>query len=440
MTKAATELFAVSNGDLMGAVRQAPRTGELEFTYDEDWRRATGAFPLSLTMPLQQVTYADGSIRLVLQGWIPDRRETLQRLAEEHHIAPGNPFAVLSVVGEDCPGAVQFVRPERLKGLQGAGQGEVVWLTEAELALRLRLLKTPGAPDRLHGDRGRFSLPGQMPKLALAAEHDPRTGVLRWGVPDGAYPTTHILKPPLGDDVRYLVAELLSLQLARAVGLPAAEVSVARAEDHCALAVTRFDRVHTSSGWLRAHQEDFCQALGWSPDLKFEETGGPGTAEIIECLRTHSAAPDVDIGRFLCALALSWIILNTDAHARNYSVLIGAGGGARLAPLYDVMSVLGIAQPQDVHTLKLTMQVGGVYNAEKIRREQWRALAISLGLHPADVEALIADFAVTVAEQMATVAATARQQSGLPIHDIDQLEDRIVKRAARCARLFGVKP
>jgi serine/threonine-protein kinase HipA len=32
----------------------------------------------------------------------------------------------------------------------------------------------------------------------------------------------------------------------------------------------------------------------------------------------------------------NWLIGSTDAHAKNYSILIGAGGRVRLAPLYEM--------------------------------------------------------------------------------------------------------
>jgi len=39
-------------------------------------------------------------------------------------------------------------------------------------------------------------------------------------------------------------------------------------------------------------------------------------------------------------LILNWLIGGTEAHAKNFSMLIGAGGRSRLAPLYDIASGL----------------------------------------------------------------------------------------------------
>lgn len=46
-----------------------------------------------------------------------------------------------------------------------------------------------------------------------------------------------------------------------------------------------------------------------------------------------------------------------DAHAKNYSLLLGAGGNALLAPLYDVAS--GLAYENARHKGRLAMAVGG---------------------------------------------------------------------------------
>jgi len=96
-----------------------------------------------------------------------------------------------SSVGEDCAGAVQFVRPERLKELQSDTVAkEVKWLTEEDVAERLRALRADHSAWRSAQDTGQFSLAGAQPKTALLFERK------RWGVPSGRVPTTHILKPP----------------------------------------------------------------------------------------------------------------------------------------------------------------------------------------------------------------------------------------------------
>src|SRR3546814_12117271 len=90
--------------------------------------------------------------------------------------------------------------------------------------------------------------------------------------------------------------------------------------------------------WRRLHQEDFCQILGVSPAAKYEtnQTGvrGPGLADMFAALRRLASGQDV--ANLLDMVIFNVIACNTDAHAKNYALLIGAAGN-RLAPLYDVM-------------------------------------------------------------------------------------------------------
>jgi serine/threonine-protein kinase HipA len=115
---------------------------------------------------------------------------------------------------------------------------------------------------------------------------------------------------------------------------------VAHFENETAIVIERYDRRRTESGFIRVHQEDTCQALGVPPTRKYENEGGPGAIAIVDLLRTYSGEREEDVASFRDALVFNWLIAGTDAHAKNYSLLIGAGGRVRLAPLYDVASIL----------------------------------------------------------------------------------------------------
>ena len=68
---------------------------------------------------------------------------------------------------------------------------------------------------------------------------------------------------------------------------------------------------------------------------------GPTPGQIAELIRSTIPGPDAetDVWRFADALAFNWLIAGTDAHAKNYSLLL-AGNQIRLAPLYDIASIL----------------------------------------------------------------------------------------------------
>jgi len=89
----------------------------LRLRYDDDWRTAREAFPLSLSMPLVVAEHGHEPIEAFLWGLLPDNELVLDRWARRFQVSARNAFALISHVGEDCAGAVQFVRPERLSQL-----------------------------------------------------------------------------------------------------------------------------------------------------------------------------------------------------------------------------------------------------------------------------------------------------------------------------------
>ena len=307
----------------MGEIRR-DRRGRLTFVYHDGWRSLDTAFPLSLSMPLVVGEHEHARIEPWLWGLLPDSEAILARWGRRFHVSARNAFALLGAVGEDCPGAVQLVRPERVDEILRDDDQQVEWLTDADVAERLRILRHDRAAWRVPGDTGQFSLAGAQPKTALLFDGQ------RWGVPYGRTPTTHILKPPIDGLDGHAENEHLCLALARKLGLPAASSEVRRFEDEAAIVVKRYDRARLDGSIRRLHQEDMCQVLGLPPTKKYQNEGGPGCTELGEAIRTHSGEPGDDARTFARAIMLNWIIGGTDAHAKNFSMLIGAGGRAAL--------------------------------------------------------------------------------------------------------------
>jgi serine/threonine-protein kinase HipA len=378
-------------------------------------------------MPLAQAEHGHAAVSAFLWGLLPDNDRVLERWARAYRVSPRNPFALLRHVGEDCAGAAQFVAPDRVDAVL-AGDGDVEWLDRDEVAERLRTLRRD--PTAWHvNDRGQFSLAGAQAKTAL--HHDPSTG--RWGEPRGAVPTTHILKPAISGLDDHDLNEHLCLNAARLMGLPAAASHVATFGTERAIVLERYDRRWTSDGAVnRIHQEDMCQALGIAPTRKYQSDHGPTPEQVIEVLRRNvfpaQAAAD-NVNRFVDALAFNWIIGGTDAHAKNYSVLL-RGPEVRLAPLYDLASAL----PYDhMHApkLQLAMKVGGRYNIDAISGHHWRRFAEANGLDPDDTVARIDQLAER-APQAFTTAAESETVSELRSQLPARLVERIATRAANC--------
>ena len=357
-----TELAVVANRRRLGTVTRS-RGGDLSFVYVTQWRQDPDAFPLSLSMPLRADPYPHASVEPWLAGLLPDDEDVLRAWSSRFQVSRRNVFGLLSEVGEDCAGAVQFVRPERLDEFLDAGPPSVEWLTEEIVGHRLAELRLDPALGRRPDDAGRFSLPGVQPKTALLFE------VGRWGLPAGRTPTTHILKPQNPRFSGLVENEHLCLRLARAAGLPAASTRIERFGDQLALVVTRYDRRRIGPEWVRLHQEDFCQALGVPPERKYQNEGGPTVRTMLDLVRAESAQPDEDARTLARSIMLNWILGATDSHAKNFSLLMGPAGQVRLAPLYDIASFFPCSE--DPSRLKLSNRVGGKYRLHDIGRREW---------------------------------------------------------------------
>ena len=243
----------------------ATARGRLTFIYEEDWRAARGATPLSLSMPLAAAEHGHRPVEAFLWNLLPDNEAVLARWAQRFQVSARNPFALLSHVGEDCAGAVQFVRPDRLDAVIGEGPSAIEWLDERGVAERLRALRDDHAAWRTPRDTGQFSLAGAQPKTALLWQKG------RWGVPSGRMPTTHILKPPTGEFDGHAENEHLCMRLASALGLIAAHSEVRRFEDQIAIVIERYDREQDA---VRHHPRASGRSLpgpGHSADAQIRE-------------------------------------------------------------------------------------------------------------------------------------------------------------------------
>ena len=362
------ELIAILDSQTVGRVTRDER-GRLTFVYKDEWRHTDEAYPLSISMPLALTRHGNDKIEPFLWGLLPDNPMVLDIWARKFQVSARSAFGLIGAVGEDCAGAVQFVRPERLDAVLGSRPDEIEWLNEGDVAQRLRALREDHSAWRTPHDTGQFSLAGAQPKTALLLSEKGK-----WGVPSGRIPTTHILKPPTGQFDGHAENEHFCLELARALGLPVADSRIMHFQEEIAIVIGRYDRIRTANGLRRVHQEDVCQALAINPARKYQNEGGPGVREIVDILRTYSGSPTEDVATFIDSMIYNWLIVGTDAHAKNYALLIGAGGRVRLAPLYDLSSALPYSQI-DIKRAKASMKIGGEYLFQNIQMRHWRKMA-----------------------------------------------------------------
>jgi serine/threonine-protein kinase HipA len=334
------------------------------FAYAPDYLAGAAPVALSVSLPLRSEPFEGAVVRnwfcnLLPEGIVRDAVETRLR------IPPRDDFALLAAIGGECAGAVSIgprsrkessaneeADLETLLARQGGEAGEGAWA-----AL--------GTPYRL-------SLAGAQDKIAVVRDAD---GRLR--LPRGNELSTHILKPDSRRIRGLRDLEALGLALARAVGLNAVAASFIEIAGAKALLIRRYDRATTEHGTARLHQEDFCQALGYPPELKYENQGGPTLALCAELIRSRLRLGPLAVEGFLDWVAFNAIIGNADAHAKNLALLCGEDGRRALAPFYDTVPTLAIAESLVDRTPAL--RIGAAERVDAIAAGDWRAFAEATG-------------------------------------------------------------
>lgn len=425
------QLTAIYGDQTVGHLHYAQ--DRLTFEYDAAWQNSPDAFPLSLSMPLIAKRHADKVVRPFISGLLPDNMEVLRRWGQRFHVSPRNPFRLLSHVGEECAGAVQFLTEDRVAGhAEDTTDPSVTWLTDAELAERIRILVDDHSTARRLGDQGQFSLAGAQPKTGLY--RDSLSG--KWGIPYGKTPTTHILKPSTGQFGNYDVNEHFCLKLASALKLKSAHTELQTIGGISTIVVKRFDRVQVDGTTVRVHQEDTCQSLAHPPESKYQNEGGPSARDILGLVREHSSRPQEDIARFLDALIFNWFIGGTDAHAKNYGFLIAGNHQVRLAPLYDITSCLPYPIDIPVQKAKLAMKIGGYYHLNKISKDQWLKAASDWNIPPADIVERIMAQAEMLPDATSDVLAEFQSNPSTDEQFLEPLCESIDQRAKQATQTF----
>lgn len=393
------ELVVYMDGVRAGTVRQTSQ-GNTTFSYDDRYRRGEDATPLSLSMPLTQERHPSRVTVPFLQGLLPDNDARLARLAAEHQTST-NPFALLTHVGRDAAGAVQLLPPGVDSDDAAIRWGDIEKLPDEDFSELIRnIVENPDTWGMRSGSEDRWSLPGAQPKVALFRFPDGS-----WGVPRDSTPTTHIIKPAIQPYTDHDVNELVTMGAAQRLGLQVADHSMltTSAGDH-AFVSQRYDRAEVDGRWRRLHQEDFCQALAVAPAKKYQSDGGPGVAQIAAVLRDSI----VDLAerrraqeQFFGALVFNVFAAGTDAHAKNYAVLL-QGRAVKLAPLYD----LGTHAPYPSSSpLKSAMKIADEYRMSAIGMKDFLAVARRLSLDPDWAEQRVVEIGNGLVEAFTEAAA-----------------------------------
>jgi serine/threonine-protein kinase HipA len=383
------------NSDLVGHLVQ-DKDGQMSFAYGEGWLGKPNAISISRSLPLRTKRFSRKECRGFFAGILPEQSNR-EIIAHNLGISARNDYAMLERIGGECAGAVTF-----LPTGHAVPEADYSYrkLSEGELAEILKQL--PQRP-LMAGEEGiRLSLAGAQDKVALRIENGEVC------VPLGGAPSTHILKPASERFEGVVFNEALCMQLASAIGLPAAAADPRSAAGTEYLLVERYDRYHHQEAGgepvvERLHQEDFCQAQGIVSEHKYQKEGGPSLKQCFALLRDVSSAPVIDLALLLDAVIFNYLVGNNDAHGKNFSLLYRGIGTKnlkiRLAPLYDIVSTVFYPQL----SRDMAMKIGSEYSSEKVLPKDFEQMAREAGLSPALVKQRVPELAETLMAALSTI-------------------------------------
>jgi serine/threonine-protein kinase HipA len=383
------------------------------FTYELDWIRLRGAFPISTTMPFKSERISSDLFLPWAANLLPES-EQLRTLGQLLGMARSDVIGLLSAIGGDTAGALSFNQPGRTSS--------VLWRLVGKPEELERIIEELPNKPFLVGDEGvSMSLAGVQAKLAVAVDENRRICI-----PMNGSPSTHILKPDSPRLWGGVQNEAFCLTLARRMKIPTPDVTTGKAGKRTYLLVKRYDRTGEGGRWRRLHQEDYCQALGKPPSAKYEsnQTGisGPTLKDLFDVTRRHM--PPTDVVRLLDMAVFNVLACNTDAHAKNYSIIIRAAGST-LAPLYDVMC----GEVWENVTKNLAQKIAGKNRGDHLKERHWRRFARDCGLNPKQVIDRVSALAKSaIAEAKAAASEVAAMPAGT--HAIlDQTREAVERRA-----------
>lgn len=382
--------------------------GDMSFVYDDGYLEHKKNLPLSHSLPVQKPPYSTKQCRPFFSGLLPEAHMRTA-IARQLGISEKNDFALLAALGGECAGAVMIL-PQNTSIVQLKPDYNIIKKQDV-----LEILQTMHQRPMIVGEDGiRLSLAGAQDKLPVAIIDG------HLAIPMNGAPSTHILKPINRDFPSLIENECFCLNLAQKIGLNAVDAAVHYADDTPYLLVKRYDRVETGQGIERLHQEDFCQAMGISPEMKYQREGGPQISECFGLIREISSLPVFDIKELLQGILFNVIIGNNDAHSKNFSLLYHSSK-TRLAPFYDMISTVYYPNLAS----KMAMKIGSKYDFDDLFPRHFTQMSEEALLSGALVRKEVLNLISNIQTNI-----TASPFTNIILHRADKLFQRFQKSSA----------
>ena len=308
-----------------------------QFSYMDEYLDDANAVPVSISLPLQRESFSAGQTRQFFEGLLPEGF-TRRSVAQWLHLDENDYLSILHQLGRECLGAIRVLK----EGETQAASYEMITRQQVKALAAEGAQKSAEIVTKSH-----LSLTGASGKVGLYYD----TAGSQWYLPQGTAPSTHIVKQSHVRLEGFVTNEQLSMMTAAKCGIEVPEsfiIDLGSGEDKEVLYATRrYDRTfegaaETISGLLcplRLHQEDFSQALGIPSVNKYEKEHAGYMRRMFELLRRFSSNPIADQQKLWDMIVFCYLLGNTDAHIKNFSLLYGKDlRSMRLAPAYDLVS------------------------------------------------------------------------------------------------------
>lgn len=392
----------------------------LGLTWSEDalQRWGPGARLLSVKLPIGS-TVTPSLVKNYIDGLLPEGNARINHaLAAE--VGHDDSFGLIAYYGRDTPGAAIFTS-EGSKDPNAAGT--YVPLTDDEVAQRLRSADS-FSPARSSDDTESSTLPGMVPKVTLHRENG------QWFACRGGAASTWILKRSA--DVSDVVdTEVAALSLASELGITSIDAELFEHGGVRGIAVSRYDR---TAGGGRIHQEDLAQAIGLNtldPIRKFQWGARmPSLAHAAEVLETGGGNRD-DLLRLV---TFSFLVGNTDMHAKNISFLRHPDGRVELAPAYDIAMHMHHAREDR----RSALDVNSKHAMNDISFEDLVSEGRSWGLTDRRARAVVDSTAAALVTALSNIDRT--KHAGVPEEAWDVVTNRAFAAADPISRSLAVSP
>lgn len=347
----ANNLFVFWNEETVGHLSYGKTSNSISFRYSDEWLKKKGP-AISLSMPLQSAAY-DQVAHYFFANLLPegDYRRTIERVLK---ISKDNDYSLLKTIGGDCAGALTIaaVPPNP----------ELAYYEKFSKSKLIEFIKSNGATALTSN---RLSLAGAQGKLPVRLHNT------EFELPGDAAPSTHIIKFNSNPTAYPCLVEneYILTQMANQLGLKTIDCDIQQINDEVVLISKRYDRIHLNDWPTKLHQEDLCQALGFSHTQKYQKDGGPSLKQCVAVLRSHLGL--YDIQQIVDWYLFNFIAGNCDAHAKNLSLLYQEDFKISLAPFYDLVATMTYPNLDR----NLAMEFGGESGIDNVRPHHLKQMA-----------------------------------------------------------------